>query len=104
MTRRLSPLGPLALVTSPLLRCQETAAGLARAWKVEPRIEPGVAEIPSPEGVAMADRVEWLRLECSPCHEPTCRFGHNRCMTDIRPETVFAQLRQSMQITRRDIR
>jgi len=49
-------------------------------------------------------RVEWLRLECSPCHEPTCRFGHNRCMSDIRPETVFAQLRQSMQITRRDIR
>ena len=27
-----------------------------------PRVEPGVAEIPSPEGVAMADRVEWLRL------------------------------------------
>ncbi len=62
LTRRLAPLGPLAVVTSPLLRCQETAAGLAQAWNVVPRVEPGVAEIPSPEGVAMADRVEWLRL------------------------------------------
>ncbi|MDP2291099.1 MAG: histidine phosphatase family protein [Actinomycetota bacterium] len=62
MTARLAPLGPLQLVTSPLLRCQETASGLAEAWGVEPRVEPGVAEIPSPEGVAMADRVEWLRI------------------------------------------
>jgi len=62
MTARLSPLGPLGLVTSPLLRCRETAAGLASAWNTSARIEPGVAEIPSPEGVAMADRVEWLRL------------------------------------------
>jgi broad specificity phosphatase PhoE len=62
MTVRLAPLGPLDLVSSPLLRCQETASGLARAWGTAARIEPGVAEIPSPEGVAMADRVEWLRL------------------------------------------
>ena len=62
MTARMAPLGPLALVSSPLLRCQETAAGLAKEWGTSPRIEPGVAEIPSPEGVAMADRVEWLRL------------------------------------------
>jgi len=62
MTTRLAPLGPLGLVSSPLLRCQETATGLSKAWGVQPRIEPGVAEIPSPEGVAMADRVEWLRL------------------------------------------
>ena len=62
MTAKLAPLGPLDLVSSPLLRCQETAEGLAAAWSISPRIEPGVAEIPSPEGVAMADRVEWLRL------------------------------------------
>lgn len=62
MTARLAPLGPLELVSSPLLRCQETASGLAQAWGVSARIEPAVAEIPSPEGVAMADRVEWLRL------------------------------------------
>jgi len=62
MTARLAPLGPLALISSPLLRCQQTAEGLAKAWGVQPVVEPGVAEIPSPEGVAMADRVEWLRV------------------------------------------
>ena len=62
MTARIAPRGPLDLVTSPLLRCQETAAGLASAWNTTARIEPYVAEIPSPEGLAMADRVEWLRL------------------------------------------
>ncbi len=57
----LAPLGPLPVVTSPLLRCRETAAPLADLWRVEACIESGVAEVPSPEGVDMADRVEWLR-------------------------------------------
>lgn len=35
---------------------------LAATWSVEPLIEPAVAEIPSPEGVAMADRIDWLRV------------------------------------------
>ena len=58
---RLGPAGPLALVSSPLRRCQETAAPLAAMWGVTPVIEPLVAEIPSPDGVAMAERVDWLR-------------------------------------------
>jgi broad specificity phosphatase PhoE len=58
---RLAPLGPLPVFTSPLLRCRETAAQLGAAWNIEPVVEPGVAEIPSPEGVAMADRIDWLR-------------------------------------------
>ncbi len=58
---KLAPLGPLPIVTSPLRRCQETAVPLATSWSIDPRIEPAVAEIPSPEGVAMADRIEWLR-------------------------------------------
>ncbi len=62
MAARLLPLGPLAVVTSPLLRCQQTAAPLAAQWNVQPRIEPGVAEIPSPEGVPMTERIEWLRV------------------------------------------
>ena len=61
VARRLATLGPLALVSSPLQRCRETSAPLAGEWGVTVRIEPAVAEIPSPEGVAMADRVEWLR-------------------------------------------
>ena len=58
---RLAPLGPLHIESSPLLRCQETSAPLSRAWRRPVSIESRVAEIPSPAGVAMADRVEWLR-------------------------------------------
>ena len=58
---RLAPLGPLTIISSPLRRCQETATPLASAWSATVRIEPGVAEIPSPEGVEMGERVPWLR-------------------------------------------
>lgn len=57
----LAPLGPLAVVSSPLARCRQTAAPLAATWGVEVGIEPRVAEIPSPAGMSMIDRVEWLR-------------------------------------------
>jgi broad specificity phosphatase PhoE len=62
VAQRLAPLGPLAVLTSPLLRCRETAAYLADLWDRQAEVEPAVAEIPSPEGVEMADRVEWLRV------------------------------------------
>lgn len=58
---RLAGVGPLFIESSPLRRCRETAAPLADAWDRPVSIEPRMAEIPSPEGVAMADRVEWLR-------------------------------------------
>lgn len=61
---RLGPMGaeaPPRLVTSPLRRCRETAAPLARRWDVEAVVEPGVAEIPSPDGIEMGARVPWLR-------------------------------------------
>ena len=59
---RLAPLGPLPILTSPLLRCRETAAALAGVWDVEARVEKTVAEIPSPDGIAMADRIDWLKV------------------------------------------
>jgi broad specificity phosphatase PhoE len=49
------------VVTSPLLRCQQTAAALSALIGREARIEQRIAEIPSPEGVAMEHRVSWLR-------------------------------------------
>jgi broad specificity phosphatase PhoE len=58
---QLAPLGPLSVVTSPLRRCQETAAALAGGWGVVPVVDSAVAEIPSPHGVAMSNRVQWLR-------------------------------------------
>jgi broad specificity phosphatase PhoE len=56
----LAPLGPLAIQTSPLRRCRETAAPLAARWGTEPVISTAVAEIPSPPGVALAERSAWL--------------------------------------------
>lgn len=57
----LGPRGPLAITSSPLRRCQETALPLSRAWRRPLGIDPAVAEIPSPEGVPMGERVPWLR-------------------------------------------
>ncbi len=45
-------------------------------------------------------RVLWLkdelRLECMPCFERTCRFGHYRCLTEVAPERVLASLRDAV--------
>jgi broad specificity phosphatase PhoE len=55
-------LGSLArnLIVSPLARTRETAAPLAAAWQIEPRIEPRVGEVPSPVS-GLKERGEWLR-------------------------------------------
>jgi broad specificity phosphatase PhoE len=53
--------GPLPIVSSPLKRCRETAAPLTALWKKTPAIEPRVAEIPSPKGMTLEQRVVWLR-------------------------------------------
>jgi broad specificity phosphatase PhoE len=59
IAERLAPLGPLPLVSSPLRRTRETAAALARRWDATPRIEPRIAEIPSPVEDLVA-RGAWL--------------------------------------------
>ncbi|MEO8162814.1 MAG: histidine phosphatase family protein [Ilumatobacteraceae bacterium] len=61
MADQLAPLGPMSVMTSPLLRCQQTAVPLCEAWNSKPEISPEVGEIPSPEGVPKSDRVVWLR-------------------------------------------
>lgn len=61
VAERLAPLGPLAVVSSPMRRCQETSAPLAARWGASVVIEPAVTEIPSPAGYGMEERVEWLR-------------------------------------------
>ena len=61
---RLEPLAapePLAVITSPLRRCRRTAAALCERWAVDPDVDVSIAEIPSPAGIEMAERVVWLR-------------------------------------------
>jgi heptosyltransferase-2 len=35
-------------------------------------------------------------LPCRPCHKPTCRVGHHRCMRDIPAEHVMAAVRVAL--------
>ncbi|HWP26645.1 MAG TPA: lipopolysaccharide heptosyltransferase II [Xanthobacteraceae bacterium] len=35
-------------------------------------------------------------LPCRPCHKPTCRLGHHRCMQDIPPDQVLDALQRTM--------
>lgn len=56
-----SSIDPCVIYSSPLARCRETAEFLAGRWGVRPIVEPRIAEIPSPRGVAMEDRIDWLR-------------------------------------------
>jgi broad specificity phosphatase PhoE len=59
VAKTLADQGPLAIVTSPLRRCQETAAPLAAAWQATATVDPRVGEIESPSP-NLADRAAWL--------------------------------------------
>lgn len=61
VAEKLKPLGPLPILCSPLARTRQTAAPLAKLWNTTPIIEDAVAEIPSPPGMSIQDRVHWLR-------------------------------------------
>lgn len=56
----LASIGPLPIVVSPLRRTRETAAPLAAAWGVDPRVEPGIGELTAPADAAQ-DAGRWLR-------------------------------------------
>jgi broad specificity phosphatase PhoE len=60
VAHQLAPLGPLAIVSSPLRRTRETAAPLERLWGRPARVDTAVAEIPSP-AESPARRGEWPR-------------------------------------------
>lgn len=57
----LASIGPLSMLTSPLRRARETAAPLERLWKVTARVEPAVAELPTPSATPQ-ERSAWLRM------------------------------------------
>ena len=37
-----------------------------------------------------------IDLPCRPCHKPTCRLVHHRCMRDIPAEQVLTATRQAL--------
>ncbi|MCP4683731.1 MAG: histidine phosphatase family protein, partial [Desulfobacterales bacterium] len=57
---RISNIGPLDIVSSPLARAWETSKPLSDIWDVIPRIEDRVGEIVSPTK-NLAERAEWLK-------------------------------------------
>jgi broad specificity phosphatase PhoE len=65
VAERLLALGPAdrptRVASSPLRRCRETAQPLADALGVAVEIDPRVGEIPTPAGLAAAERPAWLR-------------------------------------------
>jgi broad specificity phosphatase PhoE len=54
----LAAFGPLKIISSPMRRCQETAAPYVAARNLAPLIEPRVSEVASPADVS--DRRAWL--------------------------------------------
>jgi broad specificity phosphatase PhoE len=54
-------LRPVSVVSSPLRRCRETAQPLADLLGVAVEIDAAVGEIPTPAGLAGAERPAWLR-------------------------------------------
>ena len=61
VAERLAPIGPFAMLSSPLARARETSEPLAKRWQRNVPLEPAVAEIPSPAGLSLSARAEWLR-------------------------------------------
>lgn len=55
----LAGLGRLAIISSPMKRCRETAAPFEVRTGVQARVEPRVSEVVAPAGVT--DRRAWLR-------------------------------------------
>ncbi|HTW35090.1 MAG TPA: histidine phosphatase family protein [Rhizomicrobium sp.] len=61
VAEHLGAMPPIALLSSPLKRARETSEPLAKRWQRPVPIETAVAEIPSPDGMSLAERAVWLR-------------------------------------------
>jgi len=76
----LADLPALQAITSPLKRCQETAAPFAARLGAAARIEPRVTEVPSP---AVADRQAWLRATFRGAFDAGAPNGWTACGEEV---------------------
>lgn len=91
--KSLSALGPLQVISSPMLRCRETAAPFAALRSVTPRLEQRVSEVVAPASVQ--DRRSWLR-ETFPWDDAVVRRQWSDVAKDLRAwrEACSAALRE----------
>lgn len=61
LARDLALARPVTLVSSPKIRAQQTAEPLAEAWQRPVLLETAVTEIPSPRGMPLSERAQWIR-------------------------------------------
>lgn len=57
----LASVPPVTLTSSPKTRARQTAQPLADIWQCPVNIERAVTELPSPEGVPLSERGQWIR-------------------------------------------
>ncbi|AMX02941.1 histidine phosphatase family protein [Microbulbifer thermotolerans] len=62
LAREFAAESPIALVSSPKLRTQQTARPLAKVWRRPIALEAAVTEIPSPSHIPLQKRAAWIRL------------------------------------------
>ena len=110
MATRLAPLGPLALLSSPLARAVATAQPLLVHWPQTLRIDARIAEIPSATD-DLTGRAQWLgRIMAGRWrdHAPALQAWANSvvaCLTELRADTVLFSLhRHQRRRWRRDER
>lgn len=60
LAQRLAGMTPVQLVSSPKARAQQTAQPLAQLWRQKVTVEQAVNEIPSPEGLPLESRGDWI--------------------------------------------
>lgn len=96
MAAALAPAGPLLILASPLRRTRETAAALERRWNVAARVEPRIAEIPSPTQDLTA-RGLWLR-EIAPRSWPELDAPLHRWRESLL-ETLLAIMEDTVLVT-----
>jgi len=104
-----------ALAPSTLNLCGETTLGeaidLVAASRVAVTNDSGLMHVAAAVGVPvvaiygsttpgntppLTERAEMLTLslDCSPCHQRTCRFGHTNCLKQLMPAAVMQAVRR----------